>query len=141
MARSVDSTDLGYEVGYDQITAGVTVSGTVIGSATTVIAGSSHAFDGNAVMMEFFAPAVTPGASGGVDFYLMEGATQIGVIGSAGPGGSPVEPFIAKYRFTPSAGNHTYSIVGVRSTANASVSAGLAGTGTYVPAYLRFVKA
>jgi hypothetical protein len=50
-------------------------------------------------------------------------------------------PIIARYRFTPSAANHTYSIAAwVNSTTGTPVVGAAPGNSSGVPAYLRFTK-
>lgn len=129
----------GEEIGYDGIISPVTVSGTAIGAPTTILTAAAYDFDGGAVYAEFFSPNVTPGAGTFVDLYLMEGSTDIGILGEVS---DPTDSaFFARYRFVPAAGSHTYKVVGVRGSANAIVGAGTGGTGQYVPCYLRFIKA
>lgn len=131
----------GYEIGYDQITAPVTVSSATESAGTTVISCAAHTFDGAAVVLEIFAPNIVIGSADLVSFLVFEGATEIGRISdnrtatTSGGGGT-----IGKYRFTPTAGSHTYTITAVRGTNNGTVSAGAGGTATYLPAFARFTK-
>lgn len=137
------SASSGYEIGYDEITAGVNVGV----AATTIIAGSPHDFDGSPVLCEFFCPdLLLPSVAGGaVSIVLFEGATQKVILGVATNAAAVAvrNPFYVAYRFTPSAGEHTYTI-----KANASSVTGTpavqAGTGTVPtglpPAFLRFSK-
>ncbi len=131
----------GYEIGYDAITADVTVSGTS-GSPTTVISCAAHTFDGALVLAEVSSPIVTPATNDQCIFVLFEGATAIGVMGqySAGSGGAS-GPCAFGYRFTPTAGNHTYTLKAWRVSANATIRAGSGGSvSTYLPTYIRFTK-
>lgn len=134
----------GYEIGYDAITAPVTVSATVEASSDTVISCAAHTFDGAAVMVEFFATRVETGTSAGfVLVSLWEGGTELGIIGITQldpASGTSSTPFIGKYRFTPSAASHTYTVKAYRITSNATISADVAGTAKVVSAYVRFTK-
>jgi len=148
-ALSVGSfvVDPGKEIGYDQITAGANVTGTTSGTANTIIAGSSYAFDGLPVICEVFIPeVVTPAAAGGfITFDLFEGAAFVAGLGTVlTPAAANMRvSFIGKFKFTPSAGNHTYTLKSWVSgtTGTPQVVAGSGTGGADVPAYLRFVKA
>lgn len=138
----------GYEIGYDQITSSVAVASTTEASGTTIITASAYTFDGAAVICEFFSPFVyCPSSSNGtVTVCLFEGATQLGRIGVVenGPNTQQVGvPYGCRFRFTPSAGSHTYKITAFANvtTGTPTVSAGSGGTGANVPAFLRFTKA
>jgi hypothetical protein len=133
----------GTEIGYDAITASVNV-----GTATTaVIPGSAHTFDGSPVMCEFFSPDILlPSVAGAtVNVFLFDGATQVVIMAvcTNSAAQSARNPVTTTFRFTPSAGSHTYNI-----KAAASITTGTpavqAGTGTVTsglpPAYLRFTK-
>jgi len=136
----------GYEVGYDQITSPVNITGTTEASPTTVIAGSEHAFDGSPVIAEFFSPSVLPPtvASQALIIMLFEGSTEIGRWGDIRSPSASLNaiPVTLRYRFTPSAGNHTYSIEAFVSsvTGTPAIQAGAGGSAAYLPAYLRFTK-
>ena len=139
----------GYEIGYDQITSPVNITGTSLSAATTVIAGSAYTFDGSAVMVEAFSPEIVlpeaTGPSGALVLVLFEGSTALAVLGAyTSPATSQSDyPFLARYRFMPSAASHTYSLkawVGsTTGTPNVQAGAGTSGT-TVTPAYLRFTK-
>jgi len=133
----------GTEIGYDQITAPVTIVSTTEATGTTIITCGSHTFDGAPVMAEFFAPSAYIVGSSAENFIsLFEGATQIGRLVDLFVGGSSVvTPLVGKLRFTPSAGIHTYTVTGYYSAViGANIRAGAGGTGAYVPAYVRFTK-
>lgn len=150
--EAVDNSDVqwayppGYEIGYDSITAQANITGLTLGNATTAIAGSAHTFDGGSVVAEFYASAVElPGvADGTMNIVLFEGGTPIATLASLS------NPAAAncwmggcfRYRFTPSAGSHTYSIKAyVSSTAGTpNIFAGAGTAGANAPAYLRFTK-
>lgn len=133
----------GYEFGYDQITANVTVSSTTESSGTSVIAASAHVFDGTPVMAQFSAPIiVTANVAGAtVTITLWEGATEIGRLGQIEASGAVIDaPFSGWLRFTPTVGSHTYTVFAHQSGGNGTIFAGAGGVTTYVPAFLRFTK-
>lgn len=131
----------GYEFSYDQITASVNVTGTTEGTATTIVSSTRTVFDGAPVLVEFFSSHVRQ--DGGLSaFYLMlfEGATVLGYLGGQDSGADVRRSVCLKYRFTPSQGDHAYTVKGTTGAGTALVDAGVGGTGTYLPAYLRITK-
>ena len=109
------------ELDYVQITSDVTVSGTAETSAgsTLVVTGSAVTYDGaTTVILEFFAPGVAnPALTSGNDVRLglYEGSTLHRAAGADADGRhgrhtTDNKPLRALYRFTPSAGSHTYAI-------------------------------
>lgn len=137
----------GAEIGYDAITANVNLVGTTEGAATTVITCAAHNFDGAAVMLQVFSPAVltdTGLAGHTVNVGLYEGGaiiTRIGNIQTPAAGQMGV-PFNAFLRFTPTAGSHTYTIQAfVSATTGTPVwVAGLGGAGAFNASFARFTK-
>jgi hypothetical protein len=138
----------GFEIGYDQITAPVTVSSTTEGTPTVIIACAAHTFDGGLVILEFFTPEMKC-ASGVTNPFILanlyEGATDLGRLCDVGQNGSSIPqstsaPGIGKFRFTPSAGSHTYTIGGWVSGGSGSIAAGAGGAGVECPTYARFTK-
>jgi hypothetical protein len=141
------ATLAGYEIGYDQITASVPVTGTTEAGATTVITCAAHTFDGAAVMVEFFCWAVnTPAVNGGnILVGLFESGTLINRLGflqsqSASNAGVSI---LGGFRFTPSAGAHSYVVKSWASatTGTPQIFAGAGGSGNQSPAWVRFTKA
>jgi len=135
----------GYEFGYDQITAAVTVSSTTEASGTTVIACAAHTFDGAAVIAEFFSQNVLPAAAANalVVIGLFEGATQIGRFGlvqSPNIASGIQVPFYGRLRLTPSAASHTYTVTAWQSGGSGTIQAGAGGAGANSPAFVRFTK-
>lgn len=135
----------GTEIGYDQITAPVTVASTTEATGTLIIPGSAHAFDGAKVYAEFYCPRVIGGTNGyTVTISLFEGSTQIfrmAVVGGAAvASGGFQTPVCISVPFTPSAGNHTYKIT-AHCPESAQIYCGVGGTATDAPAYLKFTKA
>ena len=141
----------GFEIGYDQITSQVNVVSTTEATGTTVIAAAAHTFDGTAVMVEFFSYSVgTPVVASVNDFViisLFEAATQIGRLAHVNLNEGSVAMGLfasvcARYRFTPTAASHTYTVTAHTSSTTGTpfVGAGAAGTGVGVPAFVRFTK-
>lgn len=140
------SGTIGFEVGYDQITAAVNIASTTEATGTTIIAGSAHTFDGAPVLAEFFSPLLRSGTTSGsqTTCCLFEGATEIGrlVVIQTPTSGQSGGPVTGHLRFTPSAASHTYSVTAFATslTGTPLVNAGTGGTGQVVPAFLRFTK-
>jgi hypothetical protein len=138
----------GSEIGYTQVTASVNITDTSESTATALISPGALPFDGGPVIVEFFSPAVVCDNSAPTDLVtitLFEGATQIARLGlartvvTAAPNASAC---FLRYRFTPSAGVHTYKLCAFV-TVNVGgplIAAGAGGTGAYAPAYVRFTK-
>lgn len=124
----------GTEIGYDQITSNVTVSSTTESSGTAVINAAAHVFNGSPVIAEFSSPVLAPNTGDAITICLFEGATEITRFCNA----NVQVPVVCRYRFSPSAGSHTYSVTAFHITGTATVFAGTGGTGAYAPAYLRF---
>ena len=139
----------GTEIGYDQITASVTITSTTEAAGTTVIAAAAHTFDGAPVIATFYSSVVTVQGNAAGDFVavsLFEGVTQIGEFGTtetpAAGAGSMQQSMTAMVRFTPTAGAHTYTVTAFKNRAGAacSVLAGSGGAGGVLPCFLRFTK-
>lgn len=132
------------EIGYDAITADVTVSSTVEATGTTVISCAAHTFDGGAVWAKFSCPAVVlnTAANSSVVPSLFEGAVQIQRFGVAyfNAGTAIAWPFERTIRFTPAAGSHTYTVTAHRVGADGTIQAGPGTTGLNGPAYVEFLK-
>lgn len=136
----------GFEIGYDQVTAGANIVSLTEATPTTVIACAAHVFDGTAVLLNVFIPQIASPAvlSGFVIVVLFEGATQIGRLGIilTSAAAAAQEVFSASYRFTPTAASHTYTVGAYCSstTGTPAFTAGAGGTGAAVPAFARFTK-
>ncbi len=140
-------TPPGFQFGYDQITAPVNVVSTTEATGTTVITCAPHTFDGAPVLAHFFAPEATlpSTAANTLACSLFEGATQLGRLTwsasnlSAEQINMPLSGFL---RFTPTVGSHTYTVTCFVSATNGTpqVNAGVGGTATFVPAFIRFTK-
>ena len=135
------------EIAYDQITANVSVTGTLdgYGSTTAVIAGSAHTYDGTPVIAEFYSDFVSSGSAGSTTVIcLFDGSTQIcRMARNTATGGSTASPFYPSYRFTPSAGTHTYNIRAFTNgggTGTIEASDPSVANSNAVPTYLRISR-
>lgn len=132
----------GFEIGYDQITASATVTGTTEGTATTIITCAAHTFDGGAVSVEWFgliAPKNTAGSN--IRVGLFEGGTLVNVLAFLQTPAAAITEAGHKggFRFTPSAASHSY-VVAAWGAANCNVDCGAGGAGNLPPAWVRFTK-
>lgn len=140
---TVFSWNGGDEVAFDEITAGINVTGTTPSAATTIIAGESHNYVGAPVMVEFSTPfVITPSVAGGsVDIGLFMDGVEVARIASIHtPAAANMRvPVCQRMRFTPSAGLHTLSVEAWTSstTGTPNVGAGPGTGGGDMPAYLR----
>lgn len=141
------SGTIGFEVGYDQITASVNIGSVSEAAPTTVISCAAHTFDGAAVLLTVFFPFWLIGSSAAQQIFLglSEGGTRLTRLASLGyPAGSlsQLMPVTAMYRFTPTAAAHTYTITAWSNslTGTPQVGAGLGGAGAYPPGFARFTK-
>ncbi len=138
----------GQEIGYTQITAASTnVTDTSEGTATALLTAGPFAFDGGPVVCIFSAAGIQPpqAVASFIVINLFEGATQIARLGiwqGSLSGNSEAYGAFVQYRFTPSAGLHTYKLTGfVSSTAGTpQIYGGNGGTGGYAPFFVRFTK-
>lgn len=139
----------GHEIGYTQITAPVSIVSTTEATGTTIISPGALTFDGGLVLVHFFAPYVTRSSSGvstELTINLFESTTEItrfvpaftdATANQNTSGG--VNGF---YRFTPTAGSHTYTVTAwaQSTTGTPAVGAGAGGTTAFAPAFIRFTK-
>jgi hypothetical protein len=111
-------------------------------SGTVVIAAPAFTFDGSPVICEVLAPYLQAATNTIVFVGLFEGATQIARLVLYG-GGSTTQyaPFYSRYRFTPAAGSHTYSVTAFQSGGSGVFGAGGGGVSGYPPAFIRFTHA
>lgn len=135
-------TPPGFEIGYDQTTSSVNITGLSSASPTTVITGSAYTFDGAAVMAEVFtAGAGGPTVAGGfLALGLYEGSTLLAFSEIRIPAATSQEyaPMVVWYRFTPTAGSHTYAVKAWVSATTGTPFVGLAGTSA--PTFIRTTK-
>lgn len=131
----------GYEITYKERTTSLSVTATSEGTAQDFITCDAVTFDGGAVILSFYSPSLQAGTAAELDILLQEGSTVLGYLGNVGGGSGTrnIGSFFS-YRFTPSAGSHTYKVTAFRQTANGTVQAGVGGAGAFVPAYVRITK-
>ena len=133
------------ELGYGQITSTVVVSSTSFTTPTTIIPDVTVVCDGSPIMVEFYAPqtSISAGQSQLVFALWEDGAEKHRYwqlkVNPAGSTGVDYDGVKAETRLTPSAGTHTYRVVGISGPANNSVLAGSATTSNS-PAFLRVSK-
>lgn len=133
------------ELGYGQITSPVTVASTSFTTPTTIIPDVTVVCDGSPIMVEFYAPqtAISAGQSQIVFALWEDGAEKHRYwqlkVNPTGSTGTDYDGVKAEVRLTPSAGTHTYRVVGISSPANNAVLAG-SGATTNSPAFLRVSK-
>lgn len=138
---------IGKEIGYDQITGTVNITSTNFAAPSTVITCAAHTFDGSPVMVEVFFPeAITPSPNGNfLAFSLMESGAVIAaimVLASPGSGSSGISAPCGRFRFSPSAGSHSY-VIGGAATATTGTPQVACGTGTggaNSPGFVRFTR-
>lgn len=136
----------GYELGYEEVTSNVTLVALGTNSGLTdVITFDPITFDGQPVMVEFYCSDIYGSGADPLYVHLYEGATGLGRMGlvTASSSATRNNPVICRYRFTPSAGSHTYKIVAENTDAGGTglVRAGAGGSSSvYVPAYARITK-
>jgi hypothetical protein len=131
----------GFEIGYDQITASVTVTSHNEAAGTTLITCAAHTFDGGLVIAEVFSPFVINPNPGVTDVSLYEGGTELVCLGGVSfTGGSFQQAFAAQWRFTPTAASHSYVLGGFTNVGNGTFGAGAGGANNFAPAFIRFIK-
>lgn len=137
----------GTEISYTQITSPAAITDTSEATATALISPGSITFDGSPVVCEFFGDvaADTGAASDLLIITLFEGSTQITRLGwlrTVVTAAASVGTMCCRYRFTPTAGAHTYKLCGFVASTSGSpqILAGSGGTAGHPPAYVRFTK-
>lgn len=134
------------ELAYNEIVSSVSgITGTTVGTATTIITSSSVVFDGTtAVWVEFFSPNAGVTTSGfRISFELFQDASDVGQLGVMIPSSTTnvTSPYLRR-RLTPSAGAHTFTIKAFSPDGGTNVvGAGAGGAATFVPAYIRITRA
>jgi hypothetical protein len=132
----------GAELVYVEGTAAIVIN-TVTQAAITIVTAGALTLDGSTpIWVEFFAPQATlsGAASQGIQFWLWDGSTSLGVVAQVVGASAVGGPVIGRRKLTPSAGSHTYSIRANSLAAGSnSVGAGT-GPGGYVPLYIRATR-
>ncbi len=135
----------GQEIGYTQITTTASVTSTTESSGSSVLAPGALAFDGGPVIVTFEGLVSSPStATDYIILSLFEASTQITRLLEVKSASNTSEniQITAQYRFTPTAGLHTYTVTGFVSANNGTpgVIAGSGGTNGFAPAFIRFTK-
>lgn len=136
----------GYEISYTQITSPVNIASSTESSGTAIISPAAATFDGGAVLVEVFAVIQGGSVATQEQICLFEATTQITRLGALAQSAASTGFFQAttwKYRFTPTAGSHTYTVTAFANNTTgtqASVQCGSGGTGGLPPAFIRFTK-
>lgn len=133
----------GSELAYSQITAGVNLGL----SSALIIPGVATEYDGSPVIAELYCPQVIlPSvAQGTASLLLDDGATQqVFFTFLDNPAAATMKvPVLARVRFTPTPGTHTFDVYGNASSTTGTPSV-QAGSGTVTtglpPGYLRITK-
>ena len=141
------SASPGFEIAYSQITANVNIVSTTEATGTTIISPGAITFDGTPVLAHFFGIiSVDTAAVGDITAVsLFEGATQItrlGIMISVATATKQSITVSGFYRFTPTAGAHTYTVTAfsTSTTGTPQVNAGNGGAAGNAPAFIRFTK-
>lgn len=136
----------GYELGYTEFTAPVSITATTEASPNNVVSAGALTFDGTAHWFEFHAAyadasSVTSNClrAGFYDGTTSQGKTLL-VENAASPGDVIVTPYIRR-KLTPSAGSHTFKVAAWIDSGTGTIGAGAGGSGNYVPGYIRITKA
>lgn len=135
----------GFEIGYDQITTAVNIASTTEATPTALISCAAHTFDGGPVLLTVFGWLQTSTLATIHQITLMESTTEISRIGQLVLASAAVNDYAVTYcyRFTPSAGSHTYTVSGYTNNSGgtqAIFQGGASGTSAISPAFARFAK-
>lgn len=124
------------EIAYGQRTSDVNVTATSSATATDLgITTGAATYDGTAVVVQFSAAAVDRGTNS-INIALYDGASMV-IDRLCQTNSSGAQALNGFYRFTPSAGSHTYLVKG---WVDAGTGVVYAGT-TRVPAFCRVTRA
>lgn len=136
----------GFEINYTEITTLINVASSTEATGTTIFSPGAITFDGTPVILETFTSVVGSSVAGVVHLCLFEGATEITRLWAWSiptASTSEVETFYSRYRFTPSAASHTYTLTAFanNTTGTQYQIGGVAiGTAGGPPAFARFTK-
>jgi hypothetical protein len=120
---------------YKSTQSAITVSGTSEATAVSLFSHDSIPCDGvTLVQIEFSCNALTSSTSSDTYFVLFEDGVSKGFIGVSTID-SASYPITTSRIFTPSSGNHQYSIKAYRTTGNNTIQAGNGTSGNYSAAY------
>lgn len=130
------------EVGYTQFTADVLITATTDATAQTVVSSGAITYEAVPHLIEFFSPFVLPdsaAASREVWLNLYDGATDLGRLGRVRSPAAAImsAPATLPRRLTPTAASHTYIIKAWVNAGTGTVAAGVGGTATTLPGFIR----
>jgi hypothetical protein len=136
------------EVDYAEVTSQVSITATTEGAATTVVAGAAVTYDGaTEIVIEAFLPyvAINGVANDVGQLVLYDGSTSLGkveTIHAQVTGVTGTVPGVhVRRKLTPSAGSHTYSIRGYKTSGSTFIAGGGAGgSGNIIPGFLRITR-
>ena len=135
------------ELAYVEMTTTVTLAATTAATSTLIVAAPAVTYTAVPHEVEFFCQHVSaPNAVGGQTLILVyDGSAaapmgRIAFVRTPAASASQGWPTLGKYRFTPSAGSHTYQIRGHVNTGSGSVQGGAAGGETAVPVYIKITR-
>jgi hypothetical protein len=134
----------GAELAYQQITAAVTVTVVAASAAVQVVSAGAVTFDGSPVIVDFYAPALSTGATGApfLVVSLWADGVDIGRIVTLSGAVNMNIPAFARRKLTPAAGSHTYTVRAYATVSNGFVQAGTGTTpDSFSPAFIRITRA
>ncbi len=134
------------ELAYAELTAPLPLSAAnTEASPITVVASPAVTFNGTTpVVVDFFMPAVAPGAAAGnaIQAWLYQDGVSLGrlLYVQNAAAGNLITPVHASRRLTPSSGSHSYAVGAAAVGANGNMYCGAGGTGQYLPGFLRVTR-
>jgi hypothetical protein len=134
----------GAELAYAESTVAASIVATSEATANTVVTAPAFTADGaTAVLVEFYAPAVSMAANGvSINVVLFQDGAAIGQIGHHySPSATFVKETFGRRRLTPAAGSRTYSVRAWVNTGSGNIGGGAGGAGTDVPIFIRVRRA
>lgn len=139
-----DAANQTFELDYAEITSSVAIAATTEAGATTIVTSASVTYDGTtAIIIEFYAPQVA--VDGTFVTFVLRDDTAAASLGLAAKQGSNAGAQVDwKRRLTPAAGARVYSARVFRTggtTGGSNLIAGAGGSGNFVPAFLRIIRA
>jgi hypothetical protein len=131
----------GAELAYAQVTAPVSVVNGV-GAAQLIVETAARTYDGLPISIEFYSVNVLTPVAGAIHLTLYDGSTAVAELALlAAASGQFSAPCHARYRFTPTAGSHTYRVFSWVSSGTGTVNAGAGTASAFVPAFIRITRA
>lgn len=139
------SGSTGFEVGYDQLTTTVNIASTTEATPTTIFTCAAHTFDGAAVWLDVFGYLTTSSVATVHQIVLFESTTEVTRLAAQSLAAAAIDifPIRTAYRFTPTAGAHTYIIAAFTNNSTGTQANFGGGTGSGAnapPAFARFTK-